>query len=280
MHLAFADLSLEFDGVPALRHLTARIGGDIIALLGANGSGKTSILRILAGLAAPTAGKAFLDGEEIVPGRRSWVSYLPQETGFFPFLQHPGRTLSLSMQFRGLMDPDAPRKVLAALGLEDEERSAEGFSGGMKQKLRIAQALIHAPRLLLLDEPTTGLDTRERRRILQLIEWLRGRVSVVFSTHEPDDAAAVADEVLILKGGEAAATGSPPDLTRLAEGHVFEIRSPSSGLPDTDGVEVVRATRDEGGYRLRVIGAAPPGAHPVEPILEDAYLLLTRNDVS
>lgn len=279
MLLEFRDLTLLFDGTAALTRLSATLRGGIIALLGANGSGKTSVLKILAGITAPTEGHALFDGEEVRPGLKSWVSYLPQETGFFPFLQHPIRTLSLSMQFRGIQDPEAPQKILAALGLEEEDRSAEGFSGGMKQKLRIASALVHTPRLLLLDEPTTGLDTRERFRVLRLIERLRGRVSMVFSTHDPHDAAAVADAVLILGRGHAVAAGNPVDITREAEGAVFEITVPLDRLPDGGGYEIVEAHRGDQAYRLRILGTPPPGARPVEPNLEDAYLLLTGRDL-
>lgn len=279
MLLEFRDLTLLFDDTAALTRLSATLRGGIIALLGANGSGKTSVLKILAGITAPTEGHALFDGEEVRPGLKSWVSYLPQETGFFPFLQHPIRTLSLSMQFRGIQDPEAPQKILAALGLEEEDRSAEGFSGGMKQKLRIASALVHTPRLLLLDEPTTGLDTRERFRVLRLIERLRGRASVVFSTHDPHDAAAVADAVLILGRGHAVAAGNPVDITREAEGAVFEITVPLDRLPDGGGYEIVEAHRGDHGYRLRILGTPPPGARPVEPSLEDAYLLLTGRDL-
>lgn len=276
MRLDVDDLTLEIDGIRALVGVNCSLEGRIIALLGANGSGKTSLLRILAGLTAPTRGRALIDGQAVHPGSRSaWISYLPQETGFFPFLQHPGRTLSLTLQFRGITDPDAPRRVLSALGLDDEDRSAAGFSGGMKQKLRIATALVHAPRLLLLDEPTTGLDPRERLRVLRLIERIRDRAAVIFSTHDPADAAAVADTALILNRGEAVASGAPAELTRLADGRVFEIWLPSDTLPDPAEVETVKAHREDGGFRLRVLGSAPRGAQRVRPTLEDAYLLLT-----
>jgi len=276
MLLELRDLTLVFDGTAALTRLSARLQGSVIGLLGANGSGKTSLLRILAGLVPPTAGEARIDDEVVRPGRRSQVAYLPQETGFFPYVQHPAHTLSLTMQLRGIDDPQAPRRVLAALGLEDEDRAAEGFSGGMKQKLRIASALVHAPRLLLLDEPTTGLDTRERLRVLRLVERLRGRASVVFSTHDPRDAAAVCDAVLILSHGRSVASGDPADLAREAEGQVFEISLPSPTLPATGEYEIVQARREDGGIRLRVLGSPPAGAEPVAPTLEDAYLLLTR----
>lgn len=276
MRIEFSDLTRECDGIQALKGLNTTIEGHVIGLLGANGSGKTSILKILAGVVSPTSGGVLIDGQDVRPGRRSWVSYLPQETGFFPFLQHPGRTLSLSMQLRGLTDPEAPRRILAALGLDEEDRSAEGFSGGMKQKVRIAQALIHAPRLLLLDEPTTGLDPRERFRVLRLIDRLRDRVSVIFSTHQPDDAAAVCDAVMVLHRGRSVAVGSPVDLTRCAEGRVHEVAVESPWVPLGEGCEIVRVERRNGTTLLRVVGTPPPGARPVLPTLEDAYLLLTR----
>lgn len=275
MQLLFEDLTLEFDGIQALAHLNGQVRGQVIGLLGANGSGKTSLLRILAGLQAPTSGQVLLDSEEIRPGRKPWISYLPQESGFFPFLQLPGRTLSLSMELRGVHDPDAPGRVLAALGLDEEERSAEGFSGGMKQKLRVAQALIHGPRVLLLDEPTTGLDARERFRVLRLIERLRNTVSVVFSTHQPADAAAVCDTVVILDRGQLVDTGSPSDLTGAAEGRVFEVDVTSPTLPEEEEYDIVRAERHNGTLRLRVVGDQPRGGEAVTPTLEDAYHLLT-----
>lgn len=148
----------------------------------------------------------------------------------------------------------------------------------MKQKLRIAQALIHTPRLLLLDEPTTGLDTRERFRVLRLIDRLRGRVAVVFSTHQPDDAAAVCDTVLILVRGRAVVWGSPHDIARLAEGHVHEVAVSGDGVPAYEGAEVVEIQPDDHRRRVRVVGTPPPGATPVPARLEDAYVLLTMMD--
>jgi ABC-type multidrug transport system ATPase subunit len=179
------------------------------------------------------------------------------------------------MQFRGVLDPDAPRRVLAALGLDEEDRAAGGFSGGMKQKLRIAQALIHAPRLLLLDEPTAGLDNRERFRVLRLVDRLRGHTAVVFSTHRAEDAAAVCDEVLFLARGHAAAWGAPEDLVRRAEGRVYEVLIRERGVPDFPGAEIVAIEHHDGGRTARVVGARPDAGTAVPPSLEDAYVLLT-----
>ncbi len=276
MRLELRDLTLRYDSVTALDGASAVLEGRILVLLGSNGSGKTSLLRILAGLASPSAGQALLDGEEARPGRHPGISYLPQETGFFPFLQQAGQTLSLSLRLRGIDDPQAPRRLLAAMGLEEEERSPAGYSGGMKQKLRIAQALTHQPRLLLLDEPTTGLDAHERMRVLRLLDRLRDRAAILFSTHDPEDAAAVAEEVAVLHRGRVVAAGTPAAVTAQASGLVSTIVVESPLIPTFPGCAVVRAAREGERLHLRVVGEPPPGAEPVPPRLEDAYALLTR----
>ncbi len=276
MRLDLQGLTLTYGEVTALREVSAAVEGRILGVLGANASGKTSLLKVLAGIIAPTGGRARIDGEDVPQGRTPWISYLPQETGFFPFAQRATETLTLSLRFRGIVDPDAPRQLLAALGLDDEDRSAAGYSGGMKQKLRIAQALVHAPRLLLLDEPTTGLDARERFRVLRLLERLRDRVAIIFSTHQPEDAAAVCDTLVILHRGHLAASGAPAEITEAARGRVFEVRLQASTLPADPEYELIRAERDGDTVSLRVAGKAPPGARAVDPRLEDAYLLLTH----
>jgi ABC-2 type transport system ATP-binding protein len=276
MRLDLQGLTLTYGEVTALRYVSAAVEGRILGVFGANASGKTSLLKVLAGIIAPTGGRARIDGEDVPQGRTPWISYLPQETGFFPFAQRATETLTLSLRFRGIVDPDAPRQLLAALGLDDEDRSAAGYSGGMKQKLRIAQALVHAPRLLLLDEPTTGLDARERFRVLRLLERLHDRVAIIFSTHQPEDAAAVCDTLVILHRGRLAASGTPAEITEAARGRVFEVRLQASTLPADPEYELVRAERDGDSVSLRVVGKPPPGGRAVVPRLEDAFLLLTH----
>ncbi len=275
MRLELQQLTVQYEDKFALQAVTATLEGQIIAVLGANASGKTSLLRILAGIGAPTAGRALIDGVEVRPGRRPDISYLPQETGFFPFWQRPQETLSGALLLRGMPKQD-PSALLAAVGLSKEDRSADEFSGGMKQKLRIAQALAHAPRLLILDEPTTGLDIRERFRLLRTLERLRGRVNVIFSTHQPGDAAAVCDALLILHRGRAVAADAPSTIRSAAEGRVFELSLASESLPESSEFDLVAAERERGGLRLRVVGNRPDGAATVPARLEDAYVFLTQ----
>jgi ABC-type multidrug transport system ATPase subunit len=275
MRLEMEHLTLTYGTQTALEDLTATLSGNLIGVLGANASGKTSLLQILAGTAAPSAGRVVIDGEAIRPGKRPAISYLPQETGFFPFWQKPAETLSATFLLKGMPGQD-PTALLASLGLEREDRSAREFSGGMKQKMRIVQALAHAPRLLILDEPTTGLDLRERHRLLRLIERLRDRVTVIFSTHHPEDAAAICDALLILHHGRAVAAGKPNEIRALANGRVFELTVDSPTLPTAGEYEVVHVERDDGKLQIRAVSTAPLVATNVPPRLEDAYILLTR----
>ena len=209
MKIEARNLSLAYGKVAALRDLRAEVQGRIIGVLGPTASGKTSLLQVLAGLIPPSGGEMRIDGEPVPAGRRRDAAYVPQETGAFPFFQRPKETLSLALSLRGVKAEEYPQQFLEALGLGEEDRSAAGYSAGMKQKVRIAYAMIHTPRLLLLDEPMTGLDVRERFRVLRLLDRLRRLVTVVFSTHHPEEAAAICDEILILNRGQAVAFGNP-----------------------------------------------------------------------
>jgi ABC-2 type transport system ATP-binding protein len=267
-------LSLSYGDVAALRGLSADVEGRVIGVLGATASGKTSLLQIIAGVLAPSAGEVRLDGVTVRPKRTREVAWVPQETGAFPFFQRPRETMALALELRGVPASDYPDRFLDALGLGDEDRSAAGYSTGMKQKVRIAYAMLHTPRLLLLDEPMTGLDLRERFRVLRLLDRLRDLTTVVFSTHHPEEAAAICDAILILRRGRAVACGSPSDITTLAAGHVFETSIPLQRLPEGKGWDIVAAERDGERLHMRVVGSAPPGARPVPPRLTDAYVLL------
>ena len=278
MDIRLEDLTLRYGHRAALDSVTEWLRGRIIGVLGANASGKTSLLKILAGVQAATAGRAFIDERQILPGRRPGISYLPQETAMFPFWQRPSETLSGTFILKGIAGHEQRAKeLLEAVGLGGEDRPADQYSGGMKQKLRITQALSHSPQVLIMDEPTTGLDARERLRLLRIIERLRERLSVVFSTHQPEDVAAICDAVLILHRGRVAAAGSPAAITAMAAGRVHEVTLQAPALPAESEYDISAAGRDNGTLRLRVVGAAPEGARPVEPRLDDAYLLLTKN---
>jgi ABC-2 type transport system ATP-binding protein len=278
--LAVESLSLTYGPVTALRELTAEVSGSVIGVIGATASGKTSLLQILAGQIAPSSGRVQIDGQVVQPGKRGDVAYVPQDVAAFPYFQRPKETMSLALALKGIQASDFPERFLAALGLGDDDRSAAGYSAGMKQKARIAYAMLHTPRLLLLDEPMTGLDIRERFRVLRLLDRLRGLTGIIFSTHLPEDAAAVCDAIIILDHGQAVACGSPSEITARAAGHVFETSLSLTHLPRARQWDVVSAERDGEQLHLRVVGAAPPDGRIVAPRLTDAYVLLTRSESS
>jgi ABC-2 type transport system ATP-binding protein len=279
--LAVESLSLAYGAVAALRDLSIDVSGSVIGVLGATASGKTSLLQILAGQIAPSSGHVQIDGQVVQPGKRRDVAYVPQDVAAFPYFQRPKETMSLALALKGVQASDFPEQFLTALGLGDDDRSAAGYSAGMKQKARIAYAMLHTPRLLLLDEPMTGLDIRERFRVLRLLDRLRGLTGIIFSTHLPEDAAAVCDAIVILDHGQAVACGSPSEITARAAGHVFETSMPLKHLPRAQQWDVVAAERDGEQLHLRVVGSVPPEGRTVAPRLTDAYVLLTsRSEVS
>ncbi len=275
MRLEAQNLYLAYGQVSALRDLSVDVQGRIIGILGATASGKTSLLQVIAGFLKPSGGEIRIDGEPVSARLRRNMAFVPQEPGGFPFFQRPKETLSLALGLKGIHASDYSDQFLDALGLNEENRSASGYSTGMKQKVRIAYAMIHKPQMLLLDEPMTGLDVFERFRVLRLLDRLRDFVSILFSTHHPEEAASVCDGILILNQGRAVAWGNPSELTARAAGCVFEASIPLQRLPLETEWLIVSAERDERYLHVRTVGRSPPNARPVPPRLTDAYVLLT-----
>jgi len=272
------NLSLSYGSVRALDRVDATIGPGITGLLGPNGAGKTTLLRILATLLPPTSGTARLDGwstshdRERVEIRRR-LGYLPQDLGFYPRFTVFEFVDYLAM-LKELHEPrERHRRVseaLEAVDLQDvAARKIRTLSGGMRRRVGIAQAIVADPQLLLLDEPTGGLDPEQRVRFRQLVGRLGEHRTVLLSTHLVEDVAAICTSVLVLWHGRVLFQGAPAELRRKAEGLVWSAQEAS---PDT-----VASWRIDSGM-LRVIGACPgPGATPLEPTLEDGYLLVTSS---
>lgn len=267
-------------GIPGLWDTSASISGQVIGILGHNGSGKSTLIRVLAGSQSPTRGEVRIDGHPVRDGVRA--SYFPQELPIFPLAQTPFQTIENSLVLGRATDPagrtEMAESILDLVGLREvRARPVATFSGGMKQKVRIAQALVHNPAVLILDEPTTGLDVEERLMILRLLARLSRRIPVVFSTHDCADAAAICDMTVILAGAGLVATGAPESLARMVEGRVWEWVLPTLDALSDDGMCITRVHRLENGIKVRAIGASPPqGATRVAPTLEDAYVHLTR----
>ncbi len=263
-----------FGRTRALAGVSCNAGAGIFGLLGPNGAGKTTLLRVLATVLAPDDGAVRLLGLD--PSRpedrlaiRRRLGYLPQEPGFhrsFSAFEFVDYVAILKEMTARRARHDEVRRVLALVGLEDVSgRKIKHLSGGMRRRVGLAQALLGDPDLVVLDEPTAGLDPEQRLRFRELVSGLGELRCVVLSTHQTEDVAALCQQVMVIDRGVARFDGTPRQLTAAARGQVWlaDRRDPSA-----------RVSWRTAEGRQRNIGDAPAGADLVEPTLEDAYLLL------
>jgi ABC-type multidrug transport system ATPase subunit len=274
--------------VAALQGVSLEASRGMFGLLGPNGAGKTTLMRIVAGLLEPTSGSVFLDGEDVGkdPRRiRRQLGYLPQDFGFYPHLTGLAM-LRFLLELKGVRAPRGMKRLAAELlervNLQDAAKRKVGtYSGGMKQRLGIAQALAGDPRIVVVDEPTAGLDPEERLRFYRLLAELAEDRLVLLSTHIVEDISVLCPRVAMLSGGRIVADTTPGKARARLDGAIFEggvEKDAMSGLADR--FEVTQAVLIEGRNRVRVHvrdGSPPDGFDPVAPSLEDAYLLLTRS---
>ncbi|HXL91704.1 MAG TPA: ATP-binding cassette domain-containing protein [Streptosporangiaceae bacterium] len=270
-------LSRRYGSTRALDGVDLTLERGITGLLGPNGAGKTTLLSVLATVSEPDGGQvsAFgldpADGAERVEIRRR-LGYLPQELGY-----HRHFTVAAFLDYVAILKEITDRRrraeevarVLAVTGLEDRARARiRTLSGGMRQRLGIAQALLGGPELLILDEPTAGLDPEQRLRFRELLSGLAGDPVIVLSTHQADDIAAICPKVVVLLRGQVHFAGTPAELAVTAAGRVWgaDERDPHAHLSWRGGDSRWRHIGDE----------VPDGAELVTPTVEDGYLLLSH----
>ena len=268
-------------GHRAVDGLDLRLGTGIVGLLGPNGAGKSTLMRILATLARSSAGRVLWRGEDIARtpnALRAELGYLPQDFGVDDALS-AREFLAFLAVVKGLPSKRVADRVAECLdhvGLADSaDRRLGGFSGGMRQRVGIAQALLNDPKLLIVDEPTVGLDPEERLRFRHLLTELAGDRLVILSTHIVSDIEASAGDLAVLVGGRLRFHGTPEALMADANGHVWSWTVPSERLAEVRaGHRISRAQRRADGVEVRVVGERLPSADamPVAPDLEDAYL--------
>jgi ABC-type multidrug transport system ATPase subunit len=280
------NLSKTYKGnIQALRDVRLDIPGTgLFGLLGVNGAGKTTLMRILAGLLHPTAGQVHVLGNDMATSRgkksvQSMLGYLPQEFGAPPdlaaweFLDYIAVLKGVTELARRQRQVD---EMLALTRLADvADRRIKTYSGGMKRRLGIAQALLNDPRLLIVDEPTAGLDPEERVRFRNLLAEVAQRCAVILSTHIVEDIGQSCSQMAVLWQGAVLFDDAPEELVGRARGKVWTIVSPNDQHPD--GELVVVSTRQvPEGTLYRVLGDPGPGKHPTatEPTLEDGYIWL------
>ncbi|WNS42533.1 ABC transporter ATP-binding protein [Paenibacillus sp. MMS20-IR301] len=268
-------------GVWALRESSLQLRPGIIGLLGPNGAGKSTLMRIIATISRPTSGKVIWNGMDIhrKPDElRRVLGYLPQDFGVYPHL-NPLEFLEYAAALKGLGGRTLKARVTGLLELLNLQHVAKrpigSFSGGMRQRIGIAQALLNDPSLLIIDEPTVGLDPEERMRFRSLLTELSGGRTILFSTHVISDIEAVADQVALLSRGRLMAYSDPVSLLCSVQGKVWSVLIPDEEFQEKRAGWIVSGTiRQQTGLLVRIISEARPLPQAIEvsPTLEEAYL--------
>lgn len=282
MELKVTQLTKQYGLKTAVDHLDITLSNGVYGLLGANGAGKTTLMRLLCNIQIPTFGKITLDGKDIsVLGERyrNLLGYLPQHFRYYPEFT-AWDFLMYVATLKGLSEKQAKNKtseLLEAVDLSKEgHHKIKTFSGGMKQRLGIAQAMLNNPRILILDEPTAGLDPKERVRFRNLISAFSKDRIVILSTHIVSDVEFIAEEIIMMKAGRVLHFGRPQEITEEIEGYVWECMVPTRYAEQYSGtlnVSNLRNIENECTV-LRVISESKPmeNAVQVKPTLEDLYL--------
>ncbi|MEH6945084.1 ABC transporter ATP-binding protein [Bacillus sp. JJ722] len=265
----------------ALQDINLQLKPGVIGLLGPNGAGKSTLMRILATISQPTTGTVTWNGIDIrkKPDElRSTLGYLPQDFGVYPHL-NAIEFLEYVAALKGLGGRQMKTRILEILELlnlhNNLKRPIGSFSGGMRQRIGIAQALLNDPRVLIIDEPTVGLDPEERMRFRSLLSDLSGERIIIFSTHIISDIEAIADQIAIISKGRLLTKSDPALLLHNVQGKVWSVVIQNQGLQEARTRWTISGTiRREDGLQLRIISDEPPlpQAIAVSPCLEDAYL--------
>ena len=281
MELSFDRLTKHYGNKIAVDCVSATLEPGVYGLLGANGAGKTTLMRMLCAILESTSGEVLLDGQDVISmgaDYRNVLGYLPQDFGYYPnytameFLMYIAALKGIPKKIAR----QRAKQLLEEVGLSNVANKKVGtFSGGMKQRVGIAQALLNNPDILILDEPTAGLDPKERVRFRNLLSDYAGDKIVILSTHIVSDIEAIADEVLLMKKGRFVLQGTVSELIEKAKGKVWEL----TVLPEETRKWQEKATvanlRHEGKQLvLRIISDTMPTPEAVtcEATLEDLYL--------
>lgn len=274
--------------VQALNGIDLVLGQGMFGLLGPNGAGKTTLMRILAGIVNATSGSVEINGQDVNTEKgkqevKKELGYLPQELGMYPELT-AAQFVDYMAILKGLDNPkergERVGHVLEMVGLsENAGRKIKGFSGGMKRRVGIAQALVNDPKLLIVDEPTAGLDPEERIRFRNLLVNLAANRTVLLSTHIVEDIGQTCRDLAVIARGKVIFRGSPAELTQAADGHVWTLTSTGFEKPD-HGLTIVSMLHLAEGTQYRMVGdnvSSYPDAQSTPPGLEDGYVWLMKS---
>lgn len=288
MELKTIELTKKFSSKTAVNTLNITLSNGVYGLLGANGAGKTTLMRLLCNIQNPTTGKILFEGkniEKLGEKYRNLLGYLPQHFAYYPDFSALDFLLYISA-LKGLNKNAAQKKskeLLTAVDLWAESKyKIKTFSGGMKQRLGIAQAMLNDPQILILDEPTAGLDPKERVRFRNLISAFSKDRIVILSTHIVSDVEFIAEEIIMMKSGRVLHFGNPKQITSELDGKVWECMVSTAyaeKYATTYNISNLRNTNDNQTI-LRIIADDPPMKNVVNvtPTLEDLYLFYFKGD--
>ena len=289
MALTISGLSKTYpNGVKALKNLSLTIGNEMFGLLGPNGAGKSSLMRTVATLQDPDSGTVTLDGIDVLKDKnavRKVLGYLPQEFGVYPKMSALDMLHHLAIM-KGISNKTERTQMVDALLNQTNlwaarKKSLSTYSGGMKQRFGIAQALLANPKLIIVDEPTAGLDPAERNRFLNLLSSIGSNVTVILSTHIVDDVRELCPRMAIIASGEVLLEGSPAAALDALRGKIFsKVVSTDDELRALEASFNVISTHLVGGlHEVRIYADSNPGPDfkPVDSGLEDVYFLNLTN---
>ena len=279
MELRIDQVSKQFKNKRAVDRVTMNLTPGVYGLLGANGAGKTTLMRMMAGIMKPDAGEISLDNLDVSRMEyRETLGYLPQDFGYYPNFSARDFLLYLAA-LKGLSKSKAKIRIEELLNLVNltdyARKKIKTYSGGMKQRLGIAQALLNDPKILILDEPTAGLDPKERVKFRNMISRLGTERIVLLSTHIVSDVEHIADQIYVMKGGVIIHQGTLSDILSVLDHKVFECTIKRELAKELiQNFTVINIREDEQGVFLRIVGDQPPvkEARSVIATLEDLYL--------
>lgn len=279
MEINILEITKEYKGKKAVDSLSLTLTNGVYGLLGANGAGKTTLMNLICMLVKPESGEIQLNGADIADmgeEYRRHLGLLPQN-----FEGYPDFTAQEFLEYiaalKGVSIDDRLDYLLESVGMSDEiHRKIRTFSGGMRRRIGIAQAMINDPDILILDEPTAGLDPKERARFRNIISSLSREKIIILSTHIVSDIEHIADNIIIMKDGRLLDTGAPESITGRLTGAVWELEAGEDEIQNYEKSCTICSVRsmDFGRVRIRLVSGAKPAiaAVSVQPELEDVYL--------
>ena len=287
MRLELNSITKKYDDTTVLDNVSFSLEPGVYGLLGSNGSGKTTLFRIMSGVIKQTAGTITYNHDDVRANSdafRSVLGFLPQDFSYYPDFTGMKFMLYIAA-LKGINKNFAKKRCLELLklvGLEDvKNKKIKKYSGGMKQRLGIAQAMINDPEVLILDEPTVGLDPKERVRFRNLISSFSENKIIILSTHIVSDIEYIADEILVLNQGKLENRGASSELVKTIHGYVWESVVETNKLKEMLAKHIISNQKhEENGTVLRIISKEKPTHHAVQvqPTLEDLYLYYFREE--